>query len=151
MCMVAMTGIWVTTRAGKIYSVRSTHNDITSIDASMTEDFAVRQNLYTYKLIVNPSTLWRVVISEMLKSAPWISWLIRPSPDRSDRRNYGNRGELLLEHHWTGTPLKMDYARRTLENLEKLWGRPVHLKTQIENKVKILGYNGSRHEERNES
>ena len=65
--------------------------------------------------------------------------------------NYGNRGELLLDHRWTGTPLKMDYARRTLENLEKLWGRPVHLKTQIDSKVKILGYNGSRHEERNES
>ena len=65
--------------------------------------------------------------------------------------NYGNRGDLLLDHVWTGTPLKLDYARRTLENLEKLWGRPVHLRTQIDGKVKIFGYNGSRHEERNES
>ncbi|MAJ29223.1 SpoVR family protein [bacterium TMED181] len=137
----------------KIYSVRSTHNDITFIDEFLTEDFAVRQNLYTYKFdraqsqYVMESRDFREVKNKLLDQ---LANSGRPQIEVVDG-NYGNRGELLLDHRWTGTPLKMDYARRTLENLEKLWGRPVHLKTQIDSKVKILGYNGSRHEERNES
>jgi stage V sporulation protein R len=62
--------------------------------------------------------------------------------------NYGNRGELLLKHIWSGTPLKLDYATRTLENLYKLWGRPVFLETIIEGKTKVLGFNGSAHDEK---
>ena len=137
----------------KIYSIRSTHNDITFIDEFMTEEFAVQQNLYTYKFdksqsqYVLESRDFRDVKNRLLDQ---LSNAGRPQIHVLDG-NYGNRGDLLLDHVWTGTPLKLDYARRTLENLEKLWGRPVHLRTQIDGKVKIFGYNGSRHEERNES
>jgi len=137
----------------KIYSVRSTHNDITFIDEFLTEEFAVRQNLYTYKFdrsqtqyVLESRDFLEVkgrLLDQLANSG-------RPQIHVTEG-NFGNRGELLLEHQWTGTPLKLDYARRTLENVERLWGRPVHLKTLIDGKEKFLGYNGSRHEERNEA
>ena len=46
--------------------------------------------------------------------------------------NYKNRGELFLEHTYTGVELQIDYARDTLANLHRLWNRPVHLKSVLE-------------------
>jgi stage V sporulation protein R len=41
--------------------------------------------------------------------------------------NYKNRGELLLEHRYSGVELQSNYAQDTLSNLYKLWKRPVHI------------------------
>ena len=48
--------------------------------------------------------------------------------------NYRNRGELYLLHQYKGIELKLDYARDTLANLQKLWGRPVHIETVVDDK-----------------
>ncbi len=44
--------------------------------------------------------------------------------------NYQGKGELLLKHIYD-TDLKKDFAEQTLRNIEKLWGRPVHLETKF--------------------
>ena len=62
--------------------------------------------------------------------------------------NFENRGELLLEHRHEGSDLRLDYARDTLEHIFKLWSRPVHVKTTVEGKEKLLGYDGENHLER---
>ena len=62
--------------------------------------------------------------------------------------NFENRGELLLEHKHDGADLRMDYARDTLENLFRIWSRPVHLKTIVEGKERLLGFDGESHLER---
>jgi stage V sporulation protein R len=62
--------------------------------------------------------------------------------------NFENRGELLLEHKHDGGDLRLDYARDTLENIFHLWNRPVHIKTVVEGKEKLLGYDGESHLER---
>jgi len=60
--------------------------------------------------------------------------------------NYMNRGELYLLHHWEETDLRFDYAQDTLENLQALWQRPVHLETAVADKGNVLlSYDGSRH------
>ena len=43
--------------------------------------------------------------------------------------NYRGRGELLLVHRYEGLGLEMPYAQATLQNLRRIWGRPVHLET----------------------
>ena len=43
--------------------------------------------------------------------------------------NYENRGELYLKHRFDGVEIRQDYARATLENLFKIWTRPVHIET----------------------
>ena len=60
--------------------------------------------------------------------------------------NYRNRGELYLQHQYMGIELKMDYARDTLANLQKLWGRPVHVETVIDDEPTVLSFDGANHE-----
>ena len=49
--------------------------------------------------------------------------------------NYKNRGELFLEHQFNGVELKTSYALDTLVNLQRLWTRPVHIETVIDESV----------------
>lgn len=134
----------------KIFEVRRTHNDITFVDEFLTEDFCEEHKMFTYKFdrqqgqYVLDSRGFAEIKSQLLDQ---LSNCGRPRI-LVESGNYGNRGELLLKHEWSGVPLRLDYARRVLENLEKLWGRPVHLETAIDGKIKTFSYNGTRHEER---
>ncbi|MEZ4620114.1 MAG: hypothetical protein R2867_32055 [Caldilineaceae bacterium] len=61
--------------------------------------------------------------------------------------NYQNRGELYLVHRWEGLDLRPDYAHATLENLQTIWGRPVHLETMVTDKGRMLfSYDGKERE-----
>ena len=60
--------------------------------------------------------------------------------------NYRNRGELYLQHQYMGVELKLDYAHDTLENLQKLWSRPVHIETVIDDEPTILSFDGTDHD-----
>ena len=60
--------------------------------------------------------------------------------------NFKNRGELYLEHKFNGPELKVTYARDTLEHLYRLWSRPVHIETVLEDRVAILSFDGIEHE-----
>jgi stage V sporulation protein R len=59
--------------------------------------------------------------------------------------NYRNRGELYLQHKFNGPELKISHARDTLENLFRLWRRPVHVETVLDDIVTILSFDGSEH------
>jgi stage V sporulation protein R len=41
----------------------------------------------------------------------------------------------------------MKYARKVLEHVYKLWGRPVHLETKVEEESLVLHFDGQDHEE----
>ena len=59
--------------------------------------------------------------------------------------NYKNRGELFLEHEFNGVELKISWARDTLVNLYRLWTRPVHIETVIDDVKTTLSYDGHEH------
>jgi stage V sporulation protein R len=59
--------------------------------------------------------------------------------------NYGNRGELLLEHQHAGMDLRGDYAKETLSSLVRVWKRPVAVATKVDNKSVLLRYDGKEH------
>jgi stage V sporulation protein R len=59
--------------------------------------------------------------------------------------NHRNRGELYLIHRFQGIELKQDYARDTLVNLHKLWARPVHIETVVDEKTTVLSFDGQNH------
>ena len=54
--------------------------------------------------------------------------------------NHGNRGELLLRHRHEELDLDMAQARDTMQNLFRVWGRPVNLLTIFDNKEKMLRF-----------
>ena len=65
--------------------------------------------------------------------------------------NHANRGELLLEHRHEGLDLKQDWARETLRNIQTIWSRPVHLQTIVEEKPKMLSFDGNEFSEKETS
>ena len=41
---------------------------------------------------------------------------------------------------------RLDYANDTLGNLQRLWNRPVHLETVLEDTRTVISFDGSEHE-----
>jgi stage V sporulation protein R len=42
-----------------------------------------------------------------------------------------------------GADIQLDWASQTLGNLARVWGRPVHLRTRIEDKDALLHHDGT--------
>ncbi len=51
-----------------------------------------------------------------------------------------------MEHTYSGVELQLDYANDTLRNLQRLWNRPVHLETVLEDTRTVISFDGSDHE-----
>jgi stage V sporulation protein R len=134
----------------KIFDTRRIHNDITFIDAFFTEDFCYEHRYFAYDANEEgdgPESVdrnWRNVKQSLLNSLTNFGQPVI----QVTNGNFENRGELLLEHRHDGTDLRIDYARDTLENLYHIWTRPVHLSTKVEDKERLLGFDGTNHIER---
>jgi stage V sporulation protein R len=131
----------------KIFEVRKIYNDLTFIDAFMTEEFCERLKLYVYghdtrtgrPVIVSRD--WRKVKERLLFSLTNLGQPIIHVVDA----NYSNRGELYLRHRFEGIPLDVEKARDTLKNLHRLWRRPVHIETMDDDRGRLLTYDGTEH------
>ena len=132
----------------KIFEVRRIHNDVTFIDTFLTAEFCARHRLFSFAYN-DASNYYEIASREFPKiKEQLLNGLTnhgRPFIYVVDG-NYRNRGELYLLHKYMGVELKMDYARDTLANLGKLWSRPVHIETVIDDKPTILSFDGSEHE-----
>ncbi len=131
----------------KIFQVRALYNDVTFIDEFLTPEFCHKHKLFVYEYDES-SNQYRIstrAFDEIKGSLlfqltnfgqPWV--LVRDA-------NYLNRGELVLHHRYEGVPIRLDYAREVLENLQKIWKRPVHLETFDDDRAIIMSYDGSEH------
>jgi stage V sporulation protein R len=134
----------------KIFEVRRIHNDVTFIDTFLTPEFCLKQRMFEYKF--NESTNYYEIASREFQQIK--TGLLNALTNHGrpfiyvDDGNYRNRGELYLRHEYEGVELKQDYAEDTLVNLQKLWGRPVHVETVVDDKPSILSFDGSSHEVR---
>ena len=132
----------------KIFEVRRIHNDLTFVDEFLTLDFCKRHNLFSFGY--NPHSENYEIESrqfDMVKQRLLfeLTNLGRPIIHVRDG-NYRNRGELYLDHKFAGPELKITYARDTLENVYRLWGRPVHIETVLDNHISVLSFDGTEHE-----
>jgi stage V sporulation protein R len=132
----------------KIFEVRRIHNDLTFIDEFLTLDFCREHKLFSFGY--NEHTGYYEIESrkfEQVKQQLLFSLTNMGRPIIQVRDgNHKNRGELYLEHHYNGPELEVEHARQTLENLFKLWRRPVHIETVLGEHVSILTFDGSSHE-----
>ncbi len=134
----------------KLFQVRAIYNDITFIDEFLTEDFARQQKLFTFGYN-RKSGNWEIESREFKKvkrqlldqltnfGQPFI--YVRDA-------NFGNRAELLVHHKHQGTDLKLDYARDVIQNIFRIWKRPVNLETIIDEKGRLLTYDGTSHSDK---
>ncbi|RIK84251.1 MAG: SpoVR family protein [Planctomycetota bacterium] len=131
----------------KIFEVRRIHNDLTFIDEFLTLDFVREHKLFRFGYNAGTeayeieSREFPAVKQQLLQS---LTNRGRPIIKVEDG-NYRNRGELYLRHDFCGVELQLDYAIDTLKNLHRLWSRPVHLETALENAKAVLSFDGSDH------
>ncbi len=133
----------------KIFEVRKLYNDLTFLDTFLTEDFCRRQKLFVYAK-KEQKEAWVIESREFakIKEALLASLTNAGHPlIRVVDGNFGNRGELLLQHLYEGRGLKLDFAKETLAGLYRLWKRPVHLDTCTEGGKERLTYDGTCHTE----
>jgi stage V sporulation protein R len=134
----------------KIFEVRKLCNDVTFIDNYLTEDFCHRHKLFIYDY--NPKTgMFQISDREFRKVKQRLLFQLtnfgQPFIDVVDG-NFRNKGELLLRHKFEGVELKHDEARDTLRNIQKVWGRPVNLDTVVDEKRRMISFNGEEFEEK---
>ena len=137
----------------KIFEVRRIHNDVTFIDTFLTAEFCQKHKMFMFAYN-EANDNFEIASREFEKVKQQLLGSLtnhgRPVIRVVDG-NYRNRGELLLSHQFQGMPLKLDYARDTLTNLGRLWGRPVHIETVFEDKPTILSFDGTNHEMKSSS
>jgi stage V sporulation protein R len=134
---------------GKIFEVRRFCNDITFIDNYLTEEFCRRHKMFVYDF--NPKTGLYQISSRSFREVK-LKLLFQltnrglPFVEVADG-NYRNKGELLLRHRFEGVPLRQDYARDTLRNIQRIWQRPVNIATVVEEKPRLITFTGESFEE----
>jgi stage V sporulation protein R len=130
----------------KIFDVRRIYNDLTFIDEFLTEDFCRRQKLFSFAYNKR-SERYEIESREFKKVKDrLLSQLTnfgQPVIEVVDG-NYRNRGELLLLHRFDGAELRPDYTEKTLRNISRIWGRPVHIETVVDGKPIRAGFEGDR-------
>jgi len=129
----------------KIFEVRRVHNDPTFIDTFLTLDFCRRHKLFQFGY--NEETDYYEIESREFPKIKRqlldnLTNLGRPQIVVQDG-NYRNRGELFLEHQYSGVELKISEAQDTLKNLHTLWKRPIHIETVLDGYRTILSFDGS--------
>lgn len=132
----------------KVFEVRRVHNDITFIDTYLTPEFCAKHKMFSFAYddatdnYEIASRQFDEIKQQLLNSLtnhgrPFIYVL---------DANHRNRGELYLIHRFQGIELKQDYARDTLANLHKLWARPVHLESVVDEKPTVISFDGQSHQ-----
>jgi stage V sporulation protein R len=134
----------------KIFEIRQLYNDVTFIDEFLTPEFVIEQKLFTFRY--NRDTdLYEIASRQFEEIKQKLLFRLtnfgQPFITVEDG-NYHNRGELYLRHRHEGVDLKMDYARDTMRSLHAIWTRPVHLETVLDEKRRLLSFDGSDFSER---
>lgn len=131
----------------KISEVRRVHNDISFIDAFLTQEFCEQHKLFTYaydrktRAHVIADRNWRTVKQQLLFQ---LTNLGDPFIYVADA-NFGNKGELYLFHRHEGIDLDLPQARDTLAAVQRIWKRPVSLETRVDGRRKLLAFDGQEH------
>ncbi|AXG11016.1 SpoVR family protein [Haloplanus rubicundus] len=117
----------------RMRELRESHNDVTFIDAFLSEEFVTENNYFTYEFSQATGD-FRVASDAAAdvkkKLLLQFTNFGKPTVAVYDG-NFGNRSELLLGHQYNGISLDVEQAKRVLERTYDLWGRPVNLMTVV--------------------
>jgi stage V sporulation protein R len=132
----------------KIFEVREMENDVSFLRNYLTEELCTELDLFVFELVDEEAWTitdkrWEKVRDQLVSNMTNFGF---PYIEVTDGDYNGNR-ELFLHHSYEGTELDTRYARKTLEHVYSLWGRPVHLETVIDGEPAVLRFNGEDHEE----
>jgi stage V sporulation protein R len=130
----------------KIFEVREIESDVSFLRNYLTEELCEELDLFVYELVEEEEWTitekrWERVRDQLVANMTNFGF---PYIQVEDGDYNGNR-ELYLKHGYEGTELDMRYARKALEHVQTLWGRPVHLETVVDDETTVLHYDGEEH------
>ncbi|WP_374057594.1 SpoVR family protein [Halorhabdus salina] len=115
----------------RMREIRESHNDVTFLDAYLTDEFVTANDYFAYEhshktgdfrvSSTDPDDVKRKLMLRFTNFG-------KPTIVVEDA-NYDNSGELLLAHRYNGVMLDIEQATDVLERVFELWGRPVTLLT----------------------
>jgi stage V sporulation protein R len=132
----------------KIFEVRELESDVSFLRNYLTEELCEELDLYVFELVDEEEWTvtekrWEKVRDQLVANMTNFGF---PYIVVADGDYNGNR-ELYLKHQYEGAELDSNYARKVLEHVHTLWGRPVHLETTVDDERVRLHYDGEEHDE----
>ncbi|MGZ3615940.1 MAG: SpoVR family protein [Ktedonobacteraceae bacterium] len=128
----------------KIFEVRELDNDVSFLRNYLTEELVKELDLYLYR---KEGDEWVIVEKDWEKVRDGIVASLTNFGNPYlviDNGDYRGNSELYIKHLFEGQELDLVYAEKTLQHVNQLWGRPVHLETVYEDKRILLSYDGER-------
>ena len=132
----------------KIFEVRELDNDVSFLRNYLTEELCEELDLFVYELVEEEEWTvtekrWERVRDQLVSNMTnfGFPYIIVADGD------YNRNRELFLKHQYEGAELDPAYARKVLEYVHRLWGRPVHLETNADGERVVMHYDGEDHEE----
>ena len=128
----------------KIFEVREVDNDQSFIRNFLTKELADQEDLYLFQKEGDEYRVSskeyeqirdKLVSSRVNGGFPYI--VVKDG-------DYLRNGELYLKHRYEGVELDIDYLEKVLPYLFRLWGRAVHLETEVNNKQMLYSYDGQK-------
>ena len=132
----------------KIFEVRELDNDVSFLRNYLTEELCEELDLFVYELVEEEEWTvtekrWERVRDQLVSNMTNFGFPYIVVADGDYNRNR----ELYLKHLYEGAELDGGYARKVLEYVYALWGRPVHLETIVEDERVVMHYDGEDHDE----
>lgn len=125
--------VWLDRHLGReaIFDIRATDSDVSFLRNYLNKELVEEMDLFVFR---KSGDHWKITSKEVEE--------VRENLIRSRINggypyivacddNYQNRGELYLLHRYEGMELDTRYIAKTLPMVHRLWGRPVHLETVI--------------------
>jgi stage V sporulation protein R len=132
----------------KIFEVREMESDVSFLRNYLTEELCEELDLFVYELVEEEEWTitekrWERVRDQLVANMTNFGF---PYLEVADG-DYNNNRELYLRHAYEGAELDGRYARKALEHVYTLWGRPVHLETVVDDEPVVMHYDGQEHDE----
>jgi stage V sporulation protein R len=132
----------------KMFEVRELENDVSFLRNYLTEELCEELDLFVYELVEDEEWTitekrWKRVRDQLVANMTNFGF---PYIEVADG-DYNNNRELYLRHAHEGVELDGRYARKALEHVYTLWGRPVHLETIVDDERLVMHYDGQEHDE----
>ena len=128
----------------KIFEVREIDSDQSFIRNYLTKDLAEEEDLYLFKKVGDEykisSKEFEAVREQLISSRvnggfPYIV---------VENGDYLRNGELYLKHRYENVELDINYLKKVLPYIYQLWGRAVHMETNVDEKSVLYTYDGSK-------
>ncbi|MEW6459175.1 MAG: SpoVR family protein [Bacillota bacterium] len=127
-----------------VFEARATCDDPGLLRNYLTEELVRKMDLFVFRRIGYEWRVvekdWRTVRDTLIQNLfncgrPYI--LVETG-------DFNGRGELYLKHYYEGVELDVHYLEKTLPLVHRLWGRPVHLETVLEEKEMLFSFPGDK-------